>query len=326
MKHIFIMNPAAGKGTKFHALIDEIHKVCNRRGVSYDVHVTEKRGEATEFVRESCASSEERMRFYAVGGDGTIREVASGIIGCPHAELGVIPMGTGNDFVRNFEHTEKLFDIDSQLDGETRKIDLLRYNGKYAVNLINIGFDCEIAKQAALNRRSIFMPSKLAYTAGVVQKITQLGTATLKGNIILDGKQYRGNEYQLCAIANGSYYGGGYCAAPAALYDDGIIDVCAVDKVNLGQLLNLIGHYKAGTHLTKIDVSNILAYKKCDRVEINLAHPTDISADGEIETIKDKLVVTVEKQAVTLSLPKACQPVAKDPEVMRAAAKYSKRV
>ncbi len=326
MKHIFIMNPAAGKGTKFHSLIDEIHKVCNRRKVSYDVHVTEKRGEATEFVRAECERTDEPMRFYAVGGDGTIREVASGLIGFDHAELGVIPMGTGNDFVRNFEHTEQLFNIDAQIDGETRRVDLLKYNGRYAINLINIGFDCEIAKQASLNRRSIFMPSKLAYTAGVVQKITQLGTATMKGKIKFDGNEYRGDEYQLCAIANGSFYGGGYCAAPAALYDDGVLDVCVLDRVNLGQLINLIGHYKAGTHLTKVDISHILAYKKCDKIEIDLAHPTDISADGEIETIKDKLTVTVEKQAVVLSLPRACQPIAKDPEVMKAAHRYSKRV
>lgn len=320
------MNPAAGKGTKFHALIDEIHKVCNRRKVSYDIHVTEKKGEATEFVKSVCAEgSSEPTRFYAVGGDGTIREVASGLIGYENAELGVIPMGTGNDFVRNFEHTEQLFDIDAQIDGETRKVDLLNYNGRYAINLINIGFDCEIAKQASLNRRSIFVPSKIAYTAGVVQKLTQLGTATMKGKVTLDGREYRGREFQLCAIANGSFYGGGYCAAPAALYDDGILDVCVLDRVNLGQLINLIGHYKAGTHLTKVDISDIFAYKKCDRIEIDLAVPTDISADGEIERIEDKLVVTVQKQAVTLSLPRACQPIAKDPDVMRAANWYSKR-
>lgn len=326
MKQYFIMNPAAGKGVKFHELIDEIHKVCDRRGVSYEVHVTERIGEATEYVRSICESTTEPSRFYAVGGDGTIREVASGIVGFEHAQLGVIPMGTGNDFVRNFEHTEMLFDIDAQLDGETRRIDLLRYNGnKYAVNLINAGFDCEIVKQAALNRRSVFIPSKFAYTAGVVQKLTQLSTAIVKGKISFDGKEYRGSEYQLCAIANGSFYGGGYHATPASLFDDGVIDVCVVDRVNIGQLVNLIGHYKAGTHLTKIDISDILGYKKCKRVEIRFPHPTDVCIDGEIERIKDKLTVTVENKIIELSLPKACQPIAKDPDVMKAASRYSKR-
>ena len=194
MKHFFIMNPAAGKGTKFHNLIDEIHKVCDRRKVSYEIHITEKIGEATEYVKEICQSSEEQVRFYACGGDGTIKEVANGIFGFENAELGIIPMGTGNDFVKNFEHIEMFFDIDAQLDGETRKIDLMKYNNKYAVNLINIGFDCEIAKQAALNRRNIFIPSKVAYTTGIVQKITQLGTAVVKGKLFIDGVQHKWSQ------------------------------------------------------------------------------------------------------------------------------------
>lgn len=65
MKHFFIMNPAAGKGTRFHALIDDIHKVCDRRQVYYAVHITEKQGESTEFVKKMCQSSNEPMRFYA---------------------------------------------------------------------------------------------------------------------------------------------------------------------------------------------------------------------------------------------------------------------
>lgn len=325
MKHFFIMNPAAGKGTKFHNLIDEIHKVCDRRKVYYAIHVTEKIGEATEFVKKMCESSKEAMRFYACGGDGTIKEVAAGMIGCDNAQLGVIPMGTGNDFVKNFENTEQFFNIDAQLDGETRKIDIMKYNNKYAINLINIGFDCEIAKQAALNRRNIFVPSKLAYTAGIVQKITQLGTAVVTGRIYLDGVPCRGTTHQICVFANGSFYGGGYHAAPAAKFDDGIIDCCIVRKVNLAELLQLIGHYKAGTHLTTPSVPQVFSYKKCKKVDILFAHPTDICVDGEIERIQGKVKLTILEKAINFSAPKACQPIQIDAAVMRAAHKYNKK-
>ena len=220
MKHFFIMNPAAGKGTSFHALIDDIHKVCDRRQVYYAVHITERKRESTEFVRKMCQSSNEPMRFYACGGDGTIKEVAEGLIGFDHAELAIIPMGTGNDFVRNFDHPERFFDIDAQLDGETRKIDIMKYNNRYAINLINIGFDCEIAKQVAYNRRSIFIPSKFAYTAGIAQKITQLGTAVMEGTIYFDGVPHKWNTYQIAIFANGAFYGAGYHAAPAASPSD----------------------------------------------------------------------------------------------------------
>ncbi|MBQ9978231.1 MAG: YegS/Rv2252/BmrU family lipid kinase [Clostridia bacterium] len=325
MKHFFIMNPAAGKGTKFHELIDDIHKVCDRRGVSYEIHVTEKIGEATEFVRDTCASSDEQLRFYAVGGDGTINEVASGLVGAPNAELAVIPMGTGNDFVKNFENVDQFFDIDAQLDGETMDIDLIKWNDRYAVNLINIGFDCEIAKQAALNRRSVFIPSKLAYTAGIVQKITQLGTALVHGRVYLDGVPHKGSKHQICVFANGQFYGGGYHSAPAASIDDGIIDCCVVRKVTLGELLQLIGPYKEGTHLTKKDVPQVFVYKKCERVDLVFDHPTDICVDGEIERVKNGLTLTVAHKAVKLSKPKACQIIPADPAVLRAARRYGKR-
>ena len=325
MKHYFIMNPAAGKGTKFHNLIDEIHKVCDRRGVEYEVHITEKIFEATEFVRSICESTTDPVRFYACGGDGTIKEVTEGLVGFEHAELGIIPMGTGNDFVKNFEHIESFFNIDSQLDGETRMIDLMKYNDRYAINLINMGFDCEIAKQAALNRRNIFIPSKVAYTAGIAQKITQLGTALVKGRVYLDGVLHKGHDYQICVFANGAFYGGGYHAAPAASFNDGIIDCCLVRKLNLIELLQLISYYKAGTHLTSKEVPPVFSYKKCEKIEIIFDGPTDICVDGEIERIERKFTLTVAKNAVKLSTPKACQPITLDPAVVKAAKRYNKK-
>ena len=325
MKHYFIMNPAAGKGTKFHNLIDEIHKVCDRRGVEYEIHITEKIFEATEFVRKVCKSTSDDVRFYACGGDGTIKEVAEGLVGFEHAELGVIPMGTGNDFVKNFEHIESFFNIDAQLDGETRRIDLIKYNDRYAINLINMGFDCEIAKQAALNRRNIFIPSKLAYTAGIAQKITQLGSAVVKGKVFFDGAPHKGTTHQICVFANGAFYGGGYHAAPAASCDDGIIDCCVVRKLILPELIQLISHYKVGTHLTNPNVPQVFVYKKCEKVEIHFEKPTDICVDGEIERIYGDLTLSVAKHAVKLSTPKACQPIPLDPAVVKAAKRFNKK-
>lgn len=325
MKHLFIMNPAAGKGTKFHTLIDDIHKVCDRRGVYYAVHITEKIGEATEYVKKVCESSTDPVRFYACGGDGTIKEVASGMVGYDHTELGIIPMGTGNDFVRNFEHTETLFDIDAQLDGETRKIDLLKYNDKYAINIINTGFDCEVAKQVGINRRSIFIPSSFAYPASIVQKITRFDTAIVKGKIALDGELRKNDKFQACVFANGRYYGGGYFAAPAAEQNDGILDCCLIDKIPLPTFLKVLGDYKAGTHLTNPKMPRVFSYKKVNMAEINFDRPTDISVDGEIETIRDKLTISVVHNAVTLSMPKACQPIPVEEETARAAKKFNAR-
>ncbi len=325
MKHIFIMNPAAGKGKIFHQLIDDIHKVCDRRRVDYDIHVTEKIGESTTFVKGVCSASSDPVRFYACGGDGTIKEVVSGMVGFDHAELAIIPMGTGNDFVKNFEHTEMLFNIDAQLDSETRKIDLLKYNGKYGINIINCGFDCEVAKQVVYNRRSVFLPKSLAYPAGIVQKITQFNNAIVSGKMYVDGNLQSVNQYQACVFANGRYYGGGYFAAPASQFDDGVLDCCLIHKIPLMTFVKILGDYKDGKHLTNPQIHSVFDYRKCNEMELYFDKPTDISVDGEIETINGKLTISVAKQIVNLSLPKACQPIPVKPADMRAANKLSKR-
>ena len=324
MKHYFIMNPAAGKGTKFHELIDEIHKVCDRRKVPYEIHITARIGEATEYVKQVCAKSEESLRFYACGGDGTIKEVASSLVGFENAELGIIPMGTGNDFVRNFEHQEQLFNIDAQLDGESQKIDLIKFNDDYSINIINLGFDCEVAKQVIFNRRSVFVPKGMAYTLGIAQKITQFDTAIASGKVYIDGVLFKGTKFQACVFANGSYYGGGYHAAPASMFNDGILDVCLIDKLPLPTFLKILGDYKAGTHLTNPKVPKVFSYLKCQNVEFVFDKPIDISVDGEITRINERLSMSIVHDAVTLSLPKACQIIPPSNDVLRAVRKFKK--
>lgn len=301
MKHFFVLNPAAGKGKAIQRIIDQIHAVCKSRGVDYIVHLTDKIGEATEFVRNTCKSTTEKLRFYACGGDGTINETASGIIGHDNAELGVIPMGTGNDFVRNFENNDKFFDIEAQLDGEAERIDVLKYNDKYSVNMINIGFDCQVAKQAVKNRRNTLVPRKAAFIFGVVQKFISM--PDVKARVIVDGEEQKRNEFQLCAIANGSYCGGGFRAAPISTLRDGVVDVCLISKVTRMQFLKLVGFYKAGTHLEKIKDDSIISYKKCSKLEMIFSEPTDVCVDGEIEQLSSLEISTV-PQALSFSIPR----------------------
>ena len=303
MKHFFILNPAAGKGKKFQEIIEGIRKVCSAREVDYEIHITENAGSATEFVREVCEKSEERVRFYACGGDGTVNEVARGLIGFENAELGVLPMGTGNDLVRNFGDKEKFFDIEAQLDGTVKKIDVIRYNDSYSINGMNAGFDCEVAKQAIKNRRNAFVPSKAAFILGVVQKLFSM--PRVKAKLLLDGVEHPWHEFLLCAIGNGSFYGGGFCAAPISVLNDGVLDICLISPVSRMKFLSLVGSYKAGTHLEKIKDKSILNYEKCSKIEMIFDSPTDVSVDGEIETV-DSLVITTEREAISFCIPRGC--------------------
>ena len=124
MKNYFILNPAAGSGKFVGELSKRIIKVCTEKGVDFDVYVTKKEGDATDFVRETCESlpDGEGARFYSCGGDGTNYEVISGAYGFKNVSVGFVPAGTGNDFIRCFEDKENFHDIAAQLDGETDTI------------------------------------------------------------------------------------------------------------------------------------------------------------------------------------------------------------
>ena len=145
MKHIFILNPAAGKGTAEAKILPGILAAAKSADIDYEIHRTINAGDACRFVQNRCLSEAERaLRFYAVGGDGTLNEVINGAYGFVNAEIGLIPAGTGNDFPRIFKHPEYFSDISKQLTGQAHTIDLIRYNDRYLINMMNIGLDCAV--------------------------------------------------------------------------------------------------------------------------------------------------------------------------------------
>ena len=109
MKTIFIINPNAGQGKTVKKLLSEIH-TAELGGADVDIYYTKSPGDAGRFAKDYCASNG-AARFIACGGDGTVCEVVNGIIGFPGAQAGVLPLGTGNDFCRNFSDPKKFCDV-----------------------------------------------------------------------------------------------------------------------------------------------------------------------------------------------------------------------
>ena len=100
MKHIFIINPTAGKSDSRQRIYDMADALRTRHDLDVQCILTKRQGHATELAKKLCQTGEE-LRFYACGGDGTVNEVANGIIGFDNAAMSVIPIGTGNDFLKN---------------------------------------------------------------------------------------------------------------------------------------------------------------------------------------------------------------------------------
>lgn len=280
---IYVLNPAAGKGK----YLPEARRAAEEEKADV-VHVTERPCECIDFIAESCLR-DPHTHFVVYGGDGTASEAATGIMRAgagAHAILTLRPCGSGNDFVRGMK---------LQRDPrEARFIDLISVNGRYVINMLNIGFDSDVAAESEKLRRTRSLPNSLSYIAGVAavlgHKQAMHARLTLSGVLNPDGTEVREEEYEgdylLCAAANMPYCGGGFKAAPAADPSDGYMDVLLVQDMSTARFLSLVGSYRKGTHVNPETwtpyppFSEILQYRRCRTMRLDGAKR--ICLDGEI--------------------------------------------
>ena len=305
MKHIFIVNPAAGKGNA-KDFIEQIHQAAEKEKCQYEIYHTTCRGDARLYARKKCEEerklSGDGLRFYVLGGDGSLNEVVNGIYGFDFAELAVIPVGTGNDFVRNFENGMDFFDIRKQINGNARHIDLIQYHDQYAVNMVNIGLDCEVVMETERLRGKPLMGNSTAYLVGIIKVLCRKMGINL--DIQTGPEESWPEEVLLVAIANGRYCGGGFQGVPTASLEDGLLDVSAVKRVGRRSFFALIGKYRKGTHLNTRLGKRIVKCVQCETVTIKPdGEKMMVSVDGEILFLPET-TFQIKKQAVRFSFPK----------------------
>lgn len=275
MKHIFIVNPRAGSGVSAEAIENELKGL----DVDWEIYVTAGEKDATRYVSERCKAGE-RIRFYACGGDGTINEVASGVVGHENASMSCYPVGSGNDFVKYFGGRERFLDIKQLCAGEEMPIDLIRVDDRYCVNICHFGFDTEVARTMSRVKSKKLIGGKNAYTTGVAKAL--ISNMKTRGRVCADGETIADGAYLLCSVANGQYVGGMFKCAPRADISDGLLEVCLAKPVSRLKFLRLVGSYKDGKHLDDPRFSDMLVYRRCRRVEVFAQPGFGVSLDGEI--------------------------------------------
>ena len=265
MKHIFIVNPAAGPKNASAEIRAQI-SACSD---SYDILIHETQGvkDATHFVREYASSHpEEKVRFYACGGDGTLNEVINGAYGYANASVSCYPCGSGNDFVKYYGGASYFLDIAALLEAEEREVDLLTDGEDYSVNVANFGFEYFVCEKMTRLRRKAFFKGKRAYYGGILSSL--LTKMKSRARVIADGKQLGGDKILLCSVANGSYVGGSFHCAPRSDNEDGMLEVCLVDPISVPRFLSLISLYENGTHLDDARMKDIVHYTRARTVEV----------------------------------------------------------
>ena len=298
MQHIFILNPAAGHSDSTVSLTEKIRQTYGENAIIYE---TRGVGDATAFVKEYAqAHTDTQLRFYACGGDGTFSEVVGGAVGFAHVAVGLVPVGTGNDFVRNFENFENFLSLEHQKNGQEIDIDLLRCNDRYCVNMLNTGFDCEVVGQMQEIKRRV--PPGMAYALGVVIELIKKPCATM--TVTADGIPVESGKRLLCAVANGGFYGGGYHPLPYASPADGWIDACLVKNMSRLRFVSLIGKYKKGEHIIP-QTREIIKLVRCRKLCLEFPEARRVSIDGELIWM-DHCEIEVLPAAMKLLLPEGC--------------------
>ena len=250
MRHVFILNPVAGKSKSALALRGRIDAYFARHPeMEYTIRLTDGVGSATKIAAEECGRGG-ALRLYACGGDGTLQETANGIpVGSANVELAVIPCGSGNDYVRTYGTAEEFLDLEDTINGEAitvDAIDCVRFN---SLNIASIGLDAAVGQK--MNRYKAWpgVSGSMAYNLAVVDVLChpigvemQIEIDNEEGTICREG------SYLMTLAANGRFYGGGYQGAPTSVVDDGQLDFVLVKKISLLEIPFVLGKYKAGDH------------------------------------------------------------------------------
>lgn len=302
MKHIFIVNPAAGPCDRTVQIKAAVEEVFGSRGLDYELQLSKRPGDCTVLAR-AAAEKGEPVRLYACGGDGTLNEVINGAVGYDNVSVTHYPAGSGNDFIKIFDAPEQFRDLEKLLDCEETDFDLIRCEdeGKtcYAVNICSVGLDARIGTEIAAYRRLPMVGGKGAYLLSTAVNV-------IKGihrpyEIELCGKTIVGNQTLIC-VCNGRSYGGSFNPVPDAEPDDGLLDVLLVKPVSRLKVAAVVGQYQKGRYA---DFPELIRHFRTDTVRVR-SEGSVVNVDGEAMDSRD-ILFAVEPRKLRFFYPAGLQ-------------------
>ena len=285
MRVAFLLNPTARSG-RAARLVPALQAAIRRTGLDGAVHLTERPRHAEALARALAADA---RAVVAVGGDGTVSEVAAGLAGGA-TPLGIVPFGTGNDLAATLgvpRRTEAAVDaLARALRRRTppRAIDVLRVRWtdgdgapgeRVVANAVGVGFDAAAAAGAPRYKR---LGGRTAYLASVAATLGDWARPDRAARVWADGALVHDGPLFLCEVGNGPRVGGGFVLAPGADLGDGAADLCLVRHVTTSRALRLLPLALRGTHVRAPEVATARA--SAVRVEAT-GRPLPVHGDGE---------------------------------------------
>ncbi|MFC2013566.1 diacylglycerol/lipid kinase family protein [Chloroflexota bacterium] len=277
-----IVNPKAGASST-HRRWSRISQLLKRVGLSFDYEYTEGVGHAIELAR--VAASDGYRYLVAVGGDGTVNEVANGILSSTNSTntaLGIVSTGTGSDFVRSVGIPRDYTSACSFLTSSRRlliDVGVVEYQShgqtlrRFFINAVGVGFDAAVVE--ATERLPKYFGGTIPYLGGLMR--TLVGYRN-KSVVLSIGGRVESRRILNVVVANGCYFGGGMRVAPEAELNDKLLDVVVVDDIGKFELLKALPMVYKGTHGTHPKVS----MEKAENITVESSERVLVHADGEL--------------------------------------------
>jgi YegS/Rv2252/BmrU family lipid kinase len=281
LKTMLVLNPIAGKGRGLKAFA-AMRELLGRKIKTMEVKVSDYPGQAFQFGREAAENGFERI--LSVGGDGTPFEIVNGLYaaGKPSRdiELGMIPSGTGNSFLRDFSVVSWRQAVENILSGRRRKVDLVEINyqldqreiRQYYLNILGVGLIADILK---LTNEKLKGFGSLGYSLAVLMRLARGMNNRMR--LSVDGEELEIVDSAL-VISNSKFTGGGMKIAPMADTQDGRVDLVIFQGVNRRDILNIFSRVFKGTHVSHPKVKTFRAAE----VTIESFPQERLMADGEL--------------------------------------------
>jgi YegS/Rv2252/BmrU family lipid kinase len=287
---LFIINPIAGNG-RAKSLISIIKSTMEENKKKYDISITHAPKEAIKIAKEGISKGHKII--VAVGGDGTINEVATGIMRGGKGILGIIPGGTGNDLARTLKIPENPREaLRLILIGNSKKIDTCFVNNNLFLNIASIGLDSEVIKNIWKIRSRI--NGRISYVIGFIRTLLSYKYKILEIEI---DNMHLNEEVILAAIGNGKYYGGGMKICPSAIIEDGYFNVCVIRRINIVKLFLVFPSIFWGEHIKFGKYVNIYKGKE---IKIKGLERLWLNIDGELKEIGEEASFTINNKGLNV--------------------------
>lgn len=236
----FIVNPVAGIDRAAEGF-EKVRKMLDEKGIEYAFDFSDHKGHATEIAKEAVQRGEKTI--IAVGGDGTVNEVAAALCNTG-VTMGILPFGTGNDLAKVLKlPTDPDDALEVILEGHHRCMDAGMANDRFFINVAGFGFDVDVLISTEKYKKRF--RGMIPYLMALVTTLSHLRKLHMKFE---DGERRWEKDCIIISVGNGTHFGGGMKAVPFADPFDGLLDVSIIQTMKMPRLLTLLPSFMKGKH------------------------------------------------------------------------------